>query len=230
MNDRFFKEPPMVDCSHSPYENIASPDKYSFPKWDATTFAHDRAKNAAPLQENDATLAMELPSESIILQDPGYDADTEVVRPYEIEEPADEPNQFASSESTNPVTPSPVDRWQGDLIDSFQNLQCDPDSNDIYLPLRQNHGQKRKITQYHYISSAESGSGIETEAEETIHSPKRLRRKQSNEKLKAICNASSSRVQTHSSHFSLSSPRVSVSEPIIDLAIDMGLEDRMDFE
>lgn len=78
-------------------------------------------------------------------QDIGYDAETEVVKPYAIEEPDDE--QLETNEPDRPVVsslPDNLERWHIDLIDSMDNLQCESDRTDSTQRSDQKRGQKRK--------------------------------------------------------------------------------------
>ena len=78
-------------------------------------------------------------------QDPGYDADVEVIRPYAIEEPEDEVD--TSPQSTWPATPRLLDSvpsWQNEIVNSMRNLYCDSDSTDNVPWLKQKRGRKRK--------------------------------------------------------------------------------------
>jgi hypothetical protein len=78
-------------------------------------------------------------------QDIDYDADTEVVKPYAIEEPDDErletsePDRFVASS-----LPDNLERWHIDLIDSMDDLQCESDRTDSTQRSDQKRGQKRK--------------------------------------------------------------------------------------
>lgn len=78
-------------------------------------------------------------------QDIDYDADTEVVKPYAIEEPDDE--RLETNEPDRPVVsslPDNLERWHIDLIDSMDNLQCESDRTDSTQRSDQKRGQKRK--------------------------------------------------------------------------------------
>lgn len=78
-------------------------------------------------------------------QDIDYDADTEVVKPYAIEEPDDE--RLGNNEPDRPVVsslPDNLERWHIDLIDSMDDLQCESDRTDSTQRSDQKRGQKRK--------------------------------------------------------------------------------------
>lgn len=78
-------------------------------------------------------------------QDPGYDADVEVIKPYAIEEPEDDLD--TSPQSTWPATPKLLENgpaWQNDIVNSMRNLYCDSDSTDNIPWMKQKRGRKRK--------------------------------------------------------------------------------------
>ncbi|KAH8693956.1 hypothetical protein BGW36DRAFT_409548 [Talaromyces proteolyticus] len=126
-------------------------------------------------------------SDNILAQDPGYDADVEVVRPYAIEEPDDDADQTSTSAPTQPATPKLLDTteyWQRELVNSLRGLYCDSDSNDTFPLSRQKRGRKRKPDVS--MSSSQNirtipdvrDQDIDLDAEGSISSPpKRPRRK-----------------------------------------------------
>ena len=81
----------------------------------------------------------------------------EVVQPYAIEEPGDEPalQSSGSSESTPP--------WQKDLVDSIDDLQFESDASGSSLLSDRTRGQKRK--------SASVGSRDQSPAQKTTLQP-----------------------------------------------------------
>lgn len=108
-------------------------------------------------------------------QETDYDADIEVVQPYSIEEPGDEPT---TSEPRRPVVsslPDNFERWHVDLIESMDDLQCESDTNSSSQRSGQKRGQKRKpgVTTAGATSSSRQGS----EAKGTDLSRKRARRR-----------------------------------------------------
>ncbi|KAF7122394.1 hypothetical protein CNMCM5793_000419 [Aspergillus hiratsukae] len=118
--------------------------------------------------------------EDVSSRDSGYDGDIEVVKPYAIEEPEDEAPRpvprLAISASPNDAEP-----WQGELVDSMQDLHCDSDHPDLRHRSSHKRGRKRKTP----TPSGGAGSGRRQlyEAAPDIQydgpsaSPKRLRRR-----------------------------------------------------
>lgn len=119
--------------------------------------------------------------EDVSSRDSGYDGDIEVVKPYAIEEPEDEAPRpvprLAISASPNDAEP-----WQGELVDSMQDLHCDSDHSDLRHRSSHKRGRKRKSPT---LSAGNSVSGrrqlYEAASDIQYHgpsaSPKRLRRR-----------------------------------------------------
>lgn len=86
---------------------------------------------------------MDRPSHSP--QDTDYDADAEVVKPYAIEEPDDEPTNPPPRHMASSL-PDNFERWHIDLIGSMADLQCETESNgtDSTSQSGQQRGKKRK--------------------------------------------------------------------------------------
>lgn len=85
----------------------------------------------------------ELIVEDISGYDIGYDADIEVLRPYQYEEVDSE----SSDLSFNRSTPKQVDIdeiWQSRLIDSMKTLHCDSDRESRRIHRSQKRSRKRK--------------------------------------------------------------------------------------
>lgn len=125
------------------------------------------------------------PSSSAI-QDPGYDADVEVVRPYAIEEPDDDADQTSASASTRPATPrllESTEYWQKELVNCLRGLACDSDSNEAPRPVKHKRGRKRKTdtsretSQSFRVMTGSRDVDDELTADEPISLPKRRRRK-----------------------------------------------------
>ncbi|OJJ48650.1 hypothetical protein ASPZODRAFT_1651542 [Penicilliopsis zonata CBS 506.65] len=111
-------------------------------------------------------------------QDTGYDADVEVVKPYEIEEPDDE----YAIESPRPGTPvkalEGAGGWQEELVDSMQELYCDSDTTQSPLRDGSKRGLKRKPTNSSRPEVGCQSQPAEKSSETTAAlSPKRLRRR-----------------------------------------------------
>ncbi|QKX62964.1 uncharacterized protein TRUGW13939_10132 [Talaromyces rugulosus] len=141
------------------------------------------------------------------MQDPGYDADVEVVRPYAIEEPDDDADQTSASASTRPATPRQLDStefWQKDLVNSLRGLVCDSDSNEAPPRSKHKRGRKRKTetsrepSQSFRVTPGSRGEDVDLTADEPVSWPKRRRRKstKAGDEIKAACN--SGPVDSHS--------------------------------
>ncbi|CRG88190.1 hypothetical protein PISL3812_05217 [Talaromyces islandicus] len=138
------------------------------------------------------------PSSSMV-QDPGYDADVEVVRPYAIEEPDDDADQTSASASTRPATPKRLDSteyWQKELVNCLRGLACDSDSNEAPQPLKHKRGRKRKTdtsrepSQSFRIIPGSGDEDVDLTADEPVSWPKRPRRKstKAGDDIKTACN------------------------------------------
>lgn len=77
-------------------------------------------------------------------QDFEYDADVEVVRPYEVEEPADQGTGEFSMPWTRKLLQDSDFYWQHELVHSMQQLQCDSDNGDSLMSPGGKRGRKRK--------------------------------------------------------------------------------------
>lgn len=102
---------------------------------------------------------MQSQSQSPPTQETDYDADVEVVQPYSIEEPDEEP----TNEPRRPVVsclPDNFERWHVDLIESMDDLQCESDANSLSQRSGQKRGQKRKpaVTTAAAVNSSRLGS------------------------------------------------------------------------
>ncbi|KAL2000182.1 hypothetical protein VTN02DRAFT_3453 [Thermoascus thermophilus] len=118
--------------------------------------------------------------EDVSAQDPGYDADVEVVRPYAIEEP-EEALTRESPRSTARRPRSLTDLWQNDLIDSMRDLDCNSDSNDAGPRPSPKRGRKRKPTStagaYQHYPTSSPFKVVDLRAEAMGVSPKKMRRR-----------------------------------------------------
>lgn len=112
-----------------------------------------------------------------VKHDADYDADTEVVKPYEIEEPDDDvPDQAPPPKS--PKLLEEADQWQGDLVRSLRQLHCESDTNDTSTKLNRKRGQKRKpSTNSTAIDHAARPQSTGARGNLGAESPKRLRRR-----------------------------------------------------
>ncbi|RHZ57962.1 hypothetical protein CDV55_104664 [Aspergillus turcosus] len=119
--------------------------------------------------------------EDVSSRDSGYDGDIEVVKPYAIEEPEDEAPRPVPRLAIS-ASPHDAEPWQGELVDSMQDLRCDSDHSDLRHRSNHKRGRKRKSPT---LSSGNSVSGRRQlyEAAPDIQydgpsaSPKRLRRR-----------------------------------------------------
>lgn len=229
--------PGSLDCS---YDSQGFPDlvpsqesssSESFTRDGGTT--QNRARESRPGSNDDFII------EDVSTQDPGYDADVEVVKPYAIEEP-DEASKPESPRSTSRRPRSFTDLWQDDLVDSMRDLDCNSDSNDGHPRPSQKRGRKRKPTitagTYQYCPTSSPRTAfrvVDMRAEAVGFSPKRLRRRSkiSKEDIKILRGAPVSPARTDirpvwgSSSTSLS-PEASGTEPLADASAD----DKMDVD
>jgi hypothetical protein len=146
--------------------------------------SHDERNRPSSSGKGDTTALEDVAPEDTLGQDPGYDADVEVVRPYAIEEPDDDANQTPTS--PRPSTPRLLDsteHWQKELVNSLRGLYCDSDSNDSNPFARPKRGRKRKTATasvpYHGNQMASPGMKlheVDMPQEGTCDSPKRMRR------------------------------------------------------
>lgn len=122
--------------------------------------------------------------EELTSQDPGYDGDVEVVKPYAIEEP-DDPITPETALSETPKLRSFAAHTQDDLVDSLRNLDCNSDSADSRPRKSTKRGRKRKpgpseaYTYYPYQTESPSAftETHDSKADGGILTPKRLRRR-----------------------------------------------------
>ncbi|KAL1859379.1 hypothetical protein Plec18167_006666 [Paecilomyces lecythidis] len=119
--------------------------------------------------------------EEVTSQDPGYDGDVEVVKPYAIEEP-DEP---ITPDTAGPQTPKLrgfAAHTQDDLVDPLRNLDCNSDSTDNRPRKATKRGRKRKpgsseaYTYYPYKTESPDETR-DNKPDGSMLSPKRLRRR-----------------------------------------------------
>ncbi|PYH65116.1 uncharacterized protein BO88DRAFT_373447 [Aspergillus vadensis CBS 113365] len=110
-----------------------------------------------------------------------HEANADVVLPYSIEEPDDEPAEAAGQTTDKPVIRLLVgdnsEIWQGELVDSMEGLQCDSDQS-----ASQTRGKKRKPSATATGSSrpfrrSSSDSIPNAQRDEPNEGPKRRRRK-----------------------------------------------------
>ncbi|KAL2008936.1 hypothetical protein VTN00DRAFT_7130 [Thermoascus crustaceus] len=174
--------------------------------------------------------------EDVSAQDPGYDADVEVVRPYAIEEP----EEASTTESPRSTTRRPriTDLWQNDLVDSMRDLDCNSDSNDARPRPSQKRGRKRKPTStagtYQHYRTSSPGTPfrvVDMRAEAMGFSPKKMRRrsKRSKEDMKIFCGPSVSPARNGirpvwSSSSTPLSRDASGTEPLADASTDDKME------
>lgn len=120
----------------------------------------------------------EILPEGSLPQDPGYDADVEIVRPYAIEEPDDDPEQTPTSKTSTPKLLDSTGYWQTELVNSMRGLYCDSDSTDAVPLTRHKRGRKRKNK-----SRAASQSYHEDDA---FTSPNKIRKGSGSAKFRSI--------------------------------------------
>lgn len=170
--------------------------------------------------------------EDVSAQDPGYDADVEVVRPYAIEEPEEAPTR-ESPRSTARRPRSLTDLWQNDLVDSMRDLDCNSDSNDARPRPSQKRGRKRKPTSTAgtYQHSSSPFRVVDMRAEAMGFSPKKMRRrsKRSKEDMKILRGPPVSPARNEirpvwSSSSTPLSPDASGTEPLADASTDDKME------
>ncbi|KAL1968226.1 hypothetical protein VTN77DRAFT_2061 [Rasamsonia byssochlamydoides] len=147
----------------------------------------ERRSRPSDTRKGDTAPIEEVAPEDILSQDPGYDADVEVVRPYAIEEPDDDAEQTPTSTSTRPNTPRLLDSaeyWQTELVNSLRDLYCDSDSNDSHPLARQKRGRKRKTAtasspyQNPHLTAPEMRlQDVDLRPDGSFASPKRMRRR-----------------------------------------------------
>lgn len=94
---------------------------------------------------------------SLSPHDSDYDADIEVVKPYAVEEPDDEPTAQPQRHVVSSL-PDHFERWHVDLIGSMEDLSCEPETDSPRSEQRR--GQKRKpaTTGASHLSSSHLGS------------------------------------------------------------------------
>ncbi|GFG11029.1 hypothetical protein IFM5058_05222 [Aspergillus udagawae] len=114
-------------------------------------------------------------------RDSGYEGDIEVVKPYAIEEPDEEAPRVVPRLAISPAS-NDADSWQGELVDSMQDLHCDSDHPDLRCRPSHKRGRKRKTPTFAAGNSApdrrqvyETAPDIQYEGPSV--SPKRLRRR-----------------------------------------------------
>ncbi|KAF7181961.1 hypothetical protein CNMCM7691_001349 [Aspergillus felis] len=91
--------------------------------------------------------------EDISSRDSGYDGDIEVVKPYAIEEPEDEASRVVPRLAISPAS-NDAESWQGELVDSMQDLHCDSDHPDLRCRPSHKRGRKRKTPTFAAGNSA----------------------------------------------------------------------------
>ncbi|KAH1488625.1 hypothetical protein KXV92_003478 [Aspergillus fumigatus] len=120
--------------------------------------------------------------EDVSSRDSGYDGDIEVVKPYAIEEPEDEAPRHVPRLAISPA-PNDAESWQGELVNSMQDLHCDSDYPDLRCRPSHRRGRKRKTPTVGAGNSVPGGRRQVYEAALYIQyegpraSPKRLRRR-----------------------------------------------------
>lgn len=152
-----------------------------------------------------------------ISQDPDYDENATVIRPYEIEEPDDDngnnnDNSKENHDDDNDYsndsfiriskvdTPSDssdtVDQLQEDLVDSIQDLNCNPGADRARVRPGLRRGLKRRpsgsAASNVYPRSASwigSSQGINSRCETKYIGPKRLRKQRSRPKRDLLFNS-----------------------------------------
>jgi len=182
MNSLLTKEPAFIDFDSLPYHTTALPNDHSTQRQELG--AHEDASTSHP-SVNSTTHVDEPFLLDVSNYDPGYDADVEVVLPYAIEEPDDEPDQVSASASSKPTTPKLrgfLDLWQSELVNSMRDLYCDSDSNDTRPWLGQKRGRKRKTTQYHSTGSPDTVFEVEFRPEGSASQHKRMRKRSKDSK------------------------------------------------
>ncbi|GIJ87527.1 hypothetical protein Asppvi_006435 [Aspergillus pseudoviridinutans] len=119
--------------------------------------------------------------EDISSRDSGYDGDIEVVKPYAIEEPEDEASRVVPRLAISPAS-NDTESWQGELVDSMQDLRCDSDQPDLRYRPSHKRGRKRKTPTFAAGTSAPGRRQVYEPAPDIQYegpsaSPKRLRRR-----------------------------------------------------
>jgi len=185
MNSLLAEEPTLIDFDALPYHAIALPNDHSTQQRELGAFKDKQPEDASTSYPsvNSTTHGDEPFSLDVSNHDPGYDADVEVVLPYAIEEPDDEPDQASASMSSKPVTPKLLgllDLWQSDLVNSMRDLYCDSDSNDTRPWLGQKRGRKRKTTQLHSRGSPDTIFEVEFRTDGSVSQHERMRKRSKN--------------------------------------------------
>ncbi|GAD99416.1 conserved hypothetical protein [Paecilomyces variotii No. 5] len=168
--------PPLGDQGSPRIGPVQEPDSPVSSGW------NDKPTDGDTGQGNASQDVLDL--EEVASQDPGYDGDVEVVKPYAIEEP-DEPITPDTAGPQTPKLQSFAAHTQDDLVDSLRNLDCNSDSADNRLRKTTKRGRKRKpgssetYTYYPYKTESPSpfAESRDNKADGSMLSPKRLRRR-----------------------------------------------------
>lgn len=191
-------------------------------------------------KEDDTYLGDMLPEDEI--QDAGYEADVEIIRPYAIEEPGEETDQTPTSVATPKLLDS-TEQWQNELLNSMRGLYCDSDSTDTPPLVRHKRGRKRKpdtsmtatrdFQSTQQQSMKEWGSDVHMGAGSSLLSPKRRRRKstKSEEDIQVSHGSllASENASTASSSVNLSTGTHNNGSPPV-LQRELSAKDRMDID
>lgn len=126
-----------------------------------------------------------------------YDTEVEVVRPYAIEEPEDDPARKP------PVSPGSTPQWQRDLVDSLEEFEFESDSTSgSSLWSDRTRGQKRKSVS---VDSRSPQPRPTLQPDSDPHegpsaSPKRQCNKDTRRKPKVDLESANAALMSHESH------------------------------
>ncbi|EAW21654.1 uncharacterized protein NFIA_068230 [Aspergillus fischeri NRRL 181] len=142
-------------------------------------FSH--ARSTTTTKPSNSAASEDVYVEDISSRDSGYDGDIEVVKPYAIEEPEDEAPSHVPRLAISPA-PNDAESWQGELVDSMQDLHCDSDHPDLRCRPSHKRGRKRKTPTVGAGNSAPGRRQVYKAAPDIQYegpsaSPKRLRRR-----------------------------------------------------
>ncbi|RAK96157.1 uncharacterized protein BO80DRAFT_239447 [Aspergillus ibericus CBS 121593] len=110
----------------------------------------------------------------------------DVVQPYAIEEPEDDPIEFTSRPAGKPVIHLYLgdnsDIWQGELVDSMEDLYCNSDHANRQWSTNHKRGKKRRPSatvagSYRLYRQPSYGAASDNQYDWSIDTTKRRRRK-----------------------------------------------------
>jgi hypothetical protein len=143
--------------------------------------AFSHSSSTSTTKPSNSAASEDVYAEDISSRDSGYDGDIEVVKPYAIEEPEEEAPRHVPRLAISPA-PNDADSWQGELVDSMQDLHCDSDHPDLRRRPSHKRGRKRKTPTFGAGNSAPGRRQLHEAAPDIQYegpgaSPKRLRRR-----------------------------------------------------